>query len=104
MNRKKIEGNMSVIEVVTTMTEGNPGAIRVCSELLKSPDHSGLMLILDMDDMNIRGSDIWIAYKDFCKENIQYLKDCLCNRDKALVSFMNASPEVKARIVTGGAS
>ena len=68
----------SIHEAVFKMSEGNPGAITVMARLLKeaplidldSADsqslNMGIIPILALDDMGIRGSGIWILYKDIC--------------------------------------
>lgn len=69
--RKTIRPDASLIEVVQIMSEGNPGAIRVMVEILrKLLAEKGIALILALDDMNIRGTQIWIGYKDHCHENV----------------------------------
>ena len=67
----------SVQDVLVKMSEGNPGALMVCMNLLQStpiidPDNimGGIGIILSLDDMGIRGSRIWQLFKDICKENL----------------------------------
>jgi len=69
------------------MSEGNPGAISVLGRLMIVP--TGLMSILDLDDMNIRGSQIWVAYKDYCGEDIDILTHSLTSRDGDMVKCVN---------------
>lgn len=69
------------------MGEGNPGAISVLGRLMIVP--TGLMSILDLDDMNIRGSQIWVAYKDYCGEDIDLFTQSLVSRDGDLVKCVN---------------
>jgi hypothetical protein len=67
------------IDMLMKMSEGNPGAITVMSELMNKesgidPDSMfskyGISTILSMDTHGIYGSDIWILFKDICKQNL----------------------------------
>lgn len=67
----------------------------------------GLMFILDLDDMGMRGSQIWVAWKDHCKCDLEAFKKALQDRDPAMVATVNASrghADGTPRAVTGGAS
>lgn len=59
------------------ISEGNPGAVTVCLQLLKhgakiDPDamFGGLGCLLSLDSYAIYGASIWMLYKDVCKEDI----------------------------------
>lgn len=65
----------STMEIVIKLASGNPGAIRVCAQLLSDdtdPDNfvNGLGNLFDLDTHGIYGSNIWILYKDVCGENV----------------------------------
>jgi hypothetical protein len=49
------------------VSEGNPGAINVLSEIHR--DHLDRILSL-LEQYNIRGHHIWIIYKQHCHQNI----------------------------------
>ena len=63
----KITSNMSTMDVIMTMSEGNPEALNVIMEMLQSPN--GGMDILFLDIMNIRGSKINKLKNDCCERN-----------------------------------
>jgi hypothetical protein len=74
---QRIKLEMSMLDAVACVCEGNPGAIRVCLEILKhggqiDPDSllGGFGVILLLDTLGIYGSQIWILHKDICEENI----------------------------------
>ena len=74
---EKIKLNDTFADIVLKLSEGNPGAIRVCGELMKHEaaiDKASLMSpmgsILSLDTHAIYGPRIWILYKDVCGENI----------------------------------
>lgn len=79
----------SDIEIYKTMSEGNPGALSVLMKLAEDP--MGLMHILDLDDMGMRGSQIWVAWKYHCKEDLPTFIKALVERDPAMVDTVNAS-------------
>ena len=56
--------------------------------------------------MNIRGSQIWVAYKDLYKENTDRFVKAIRNRDKNMVDFINQEIATIGgeKAVTGGAS
>ena len=66
------------LTAITKLSEGNPGAISVIASLfstskLVDPDSiimGGFGVLLNLDQLEISGSDIWVMYKDICKEDI----------------------------------
>ncbi len=103
--RKKIELDDSVFDVIYKMSEGLPGAIVGITELMKS-DEAGVMLLLGLDDMNIRGSQVWEAYKYLYNEDGKKFADAVRKRDKKMVDFINEELASVGgeKAVTGGAS
>jgi len=68
--------NLTVMDVIKAMADGNPGALRVCAEVMKyaemiDPDSvmGGLGVILSFDTLDIYESRIWMLYKDVCGED-----------------------------------
>lgn len=105
MNRQPINLSDNTFDMVTKMAEGNPGAITVLMQLLKRDDPAALMIVLDLDDMNMRGPQIWVGFKDHCKQDIEAFAKAIRGRDAAMVETVNASMGVgEERAVTGGAS
>jgi len=78
MNHKqKIQLNDTVMDMMVKMSEGNPGALTTCMELIKTknrvdPDAfmGGIGNILDLDRMGIYGTDIYVLWSDICDRNI----------------------------------
>ena len=69
--------NMTYIDVVTTLSEGNPGALRVCMDILANDSKidpqnflGGVGTLLALDTHGVYGSNIWILYKYVCKANL----------------------------------
>jgi hypothetical protein len=106
--RERITLNDSPFDMMIKMSEGNPGAITALAELAKNDPMgmNGVMLILHLDDMGMRGSQIWVAYKDHCKQDIAAFIKAIEDRDPAMVATVNASRGVGdvQPAVTNGAS
>lgn len=71
MKRITLESNM--LEAIEAMCEGNPGAATVCGQLFQKKGLDSILLLCKLDDAEIYGPDIWIAYKDVCKEKLDDL-------------------------------
>ena len=65
---EKINGNMSMMDMIMVMCEGNPGAMTVLMKMLEEP--TGILEVLCLDHYEIRGAKIWMLYKDCCGENM----------------------------------
>lgn len=75
----RINLDMALIDAVVKMAEGNLGATRVMCELMEPNLVEGFMDICRLDDLELYGSDIWLAYKDVCGEDIEKLRQRLRN-------------------------
>lgn len=65
------------ITIIHKISEGNPGAVTVLMLLFKHNERidpqswmGPLGTILDLDTHGIYGSNIWILFKDICKQDI----------------------------------
>jgi len=65
MDRKEITLEHNLLDVVMMMTEKDEGAASAVADLLAMPpaDGSGLMTLLHLDDMNIRGAQLAAAMR-----------------------------------------
>lgn len=69
MDKDRITGlNMSILEIMSALSEGNPGALRVLMALFS--DGAGFLDVLGCDSKRLYGSRIWMLYKDVCGESI----------------------------------
>jgi len=73
----RISGRDGLPEIMTKLTEGNPGALSVCMQIAAQaaaidPDSAlgGLGGLLALDTERIYGSRIWMLYKDVCGEDL----------------------------------
>lgn len=103
--RPKIELEDTMFDTIYKISEGVPGAIVGITKLMES-DEAGFMLLLGLDDMNIRGSQVWEAYKYLYNEDAKKFAEAVKNRDKNMVDFINQEMASVGgeKAVTGGAS
>lgn len=77
MANERIRFDMTMTDVVVAMSEGNPGAMRTCMELIKEaptvdPD-SGLGALgplLQLDSLNIWGPRLYMLWNDVCDRDV----------------------------------
>ena len=86
ITRKEMSLDMSLMDVTVLMAEGNPGALNVLTQLIKV---DGAIWMMHLDDMNIRGTQIWIGYKDHCKQDLDQFIACIKARDPGMVKCIN---------------
>lgn len=103
--RPKIELEDTMFDTIYKISEGVPGAIVGITKLMES-DEAGFMLLLGLDDMNIRGSQVWEAYKYLYNEDAKKFAEAVKNRDEKMVNFINEEMASVGgeKAVTGGAS
>jgi len=97
--REKFKASDNVMDMMITMSEGNPGASRVLVQFADNPS-----ALLDMDDMNIRGCQVWVAFKDFAGQDIDVLKSAVRERSSDMVEIINKESGIAERAVTSGGS
>lgn len=80
MGHERIELGDSPQDAVVKMSDGNPGAINVMMSIILKGGAidpkaflGGLGVILSLDTHGIYGPDIWILFKDVCKQNIGHM-------------------------------
>lgn len=87
MTETVIELTDSTFDVLIKMSQGNPGALTALYELMKLDN--GLLSILKLDSMQIRGCLIWIGYSDHCKKDIHKFHDYIMQRNPAMLKEIN---------------
>lgn len=70
---ERINLDMSTVDAVVAMAEGNPGAVSVLTQLISRGGGVGIIDVLHLDAAEIYGPNIWIAYKDLCDEDADRL-------------------------------
>ena len=82
---ERIKANMSMMEIVMTIGEGNPGAIMVAMNMLENP--MGLFDILLCDSLDIRGARLYMLNNDCCKRNNEWFNLTLTMIKKGVFSY-----------------
>lgn len=100
-NRHTLNENMSPEEAVEEMVEGNTPALQVLTEIINK--HVGPhTVLLDLDDMNIRGEQIQIGV-EACGGSIREFVVHVTARSRWLCDEINKEC-LRHKAVTGGAS
>lgn len=86
--RKKIDLNTSIMDMMVILSEGNPGATTVIARMA-SLDPMNILLLLGLDEMNIRGWQIWCGYKNYCNSDLNMFIECVRNRDSNMIDKIN---------------
>lgn len=92
----------SSLEVVDTMAEGEPEAAIIVASMIK---RGAYFDVLHLDDMNIRGKQIIVAYYHYASKNLAMLIAGLQQRDQRLVDVVNDAlyPTYPKAVTYGGA-
>lgn len=74
---ERLEINDTLMSAVTKLSEGNPGALSICLRLFKEGPEidndallGGFAGLMALDSHGIYGADIWMLFKDVCRENL----------------------------------
>lgn len=90
IEREELRLNENLMDWLQKMAEGNPGALTVLLTAMKEKGTQKMgELILFLDDMNIRGTQIWIGYKDYCDCDIDKFVDCVKEKDQVMIDKIN---------------
>jgi hypothetical protein len=87
--RRPIHWDDSLREVLLKMAEDNPSAMRVLLKILGKTGPGGLSLILQLDDMNIRGKQLWVGYRYHCDADLDRFVQCVKERDPEMIETIN---------------
>ena len=66
--------------------------MRVLIDMQKEKEY-GFEAALHLDDLGIKGSKIWIGFKDYCKQDLEKFYDLVMERNKDMIKFINSYPE-----------
>jgi len=68
---------MKIEDLIVDLSEGNPGAATVLARMFaEAEEHATfeqmpLIILFALQGQSIRGSDIWILFKDVCHEKME---------------------------------
>lgn len=79
---------------IITLAEGIPGAVVAMAELANTqPD---VIALLDtLDELDIRGSYIWVGYKDHCEKDTEEFADAIRSEDDAMLAEIEEYRELR---------
>ena len=77
----------SSLTAAIKMAEGNPGALIAIMRLLNDTE-DGILALLHLDEMGIRGYKIWVGYNDYCNNNLEKFYNCCLNREEKMRKFI----------------
>ena len=89
IDRLEINADDSLREVLIKAAEDNPAAVKVLMKIMRKLSYEGFSVILQMDDMNIRGAQIFVGYKYHCRGNLEHFIECIKNRDTNMLETIN---------------
>ena len=90
IKREEINLKETIDEFISKMSEGDLEAKKILELMLDAkPEGMGLLRILTMDDMNIRGFQISYGYKNYCQEDLYSFMDSIGGLDEKLVNAVN---------------
>lgn len=99
----KVKLSDSIIDALTEMSEGNPGALTVLAELMKrtgdiDPDIllGGLHYVLMLDDLEIYGPHVWMLFKYVCGHKIEGVITLMRAHQLGLISKMKMMDIINA--------
>lgn len=72
----RIKRHDTVQDAIFKLADGNPGAISAMVELSKL-ELGGLWPLLRLDKLGLYGPDIWVMYKDECREDAAMMLEAL---------------------------
>lgn len=87
------------MQTVSLMAEGNKSA----HKLLLLCARVDPLLLLHLDDMNMRGEQAWVSFYWYCEGIFEKFKLCVTTRDSELVNFVNKHPSYPRAVTRGGA-
>lgn len=84
-DREPLTMGLSKEKTVELMSEGHIRVGRLVSELWETSRNT----LFDLDDMHIRGEQIWVAWWRYCKRNMSTLINAAKLRDLKMVDLVN---------------
>lgn len=87
--RERIDMDTPIMKAMIMLAEGNPGAVTVLGQMLSLQEPSGVALMLHLEDMNMRGPQIWVAYKDWAEGNMERLAGAIIERNQEMIDKVN---------------
>ncbi len=86
--RIPVTANDTELQLIFKMGEGDSGAMKVTGMLHKK-GNEGMLALFALAEMNIRGSQLWVVYKDIYGENIDKMLTIALEDGERLSAVVN---------------
>lgn len=83
------DSESALMNRLVELSDGNPGAATTLSTIVNERPGEALQVLETLDAMNIRGSRIWLGYKDYCGQDIDDFVDSVLAHDEEMVELIN---------------
>jgi len=90
--KNKISLDMNIMQIVTMMSEGNPGALAIVMSRFETPE--GLLQLLTCDSKGIRGANIYLLFNDCCgrdeikfERTIKMIRNAVFTEEELIKNF-----------------
>lgn len=93
VKRQPINPSMSIEDIASTLSEGNIGALTTVLSLVREVGPLAKPFLLRLSEMNIRGPQIWVGYKDHCGCDLSKFIDAISTNDPSFLATINAELE-----------
>lgn len=87
--RPTIRMDGSPVDLMVDLSEGIIGAATVLRQMLQEYGAEALLYMMHLDDMNMRGSQIWLGYAHYCGSDLDKFVKAIKTRDLGMVAFVN---------------
>lgn len=89
-SRDPYNSALSEVETIVLMSEGIPGAVTVIKQLYSKYPEDVDEIMSELDALNIRGSQIWIGFKDYSNQDLDKFKKSVLNNNKDMIKLINS--------------
>ncbi len=99
MKRIPLTKSMDLVATINIMAEGH----QPTKKLLTICANVEPILLLHLDDMNLRGLQVWAAYYGHCDGIFERFRVSVVGRDLAMVGYVNQGDWPHRAVPRGGA-
>ena len=87
MNNGILNKDDTLKDIYIKMSEGIVGALSVLLQIVKEGE-DGLLYVLALDSLGIRGSRLWVLYKNCCGQDLDLFKIVILNTNQESLDEM----------------
>ena len=99
LRRIPLHLDLDLSQTIHLMSEQVLGTYELLLRLVKTDP----MLLLTLDDMNMRGRQIWMAFNGYCGRDFEKFVLCTSSRKQEMVEFVNQMFPASRAVRHGGA-